>query len=280
MSISRQLPVDAGPHLRAVSIGFSSGYHWQVGGRDWGLLTWASRGVISVTVGDALWVVPPDQALWLPSGTAHSVRMAGRGTLRQVYLASSICASLAELPRVLTVHPLLRELLRRSCAVGTLDGALERERRLLDLLLIEMADVMLATDVMPVELPMPIDARARTAADCIQRSPSDARDATSVARESSASVRTLERLFRRDTGLSFGTWRQRARLVHAMALLADGETVTRAGIAAGYSTTSAFVVAFKRLAGVSPGRYGKPQPASSVALASTSRRPARTSRPD
>ncbi len=260
MSISRHERTLDGPQLRAASVGFSSGYRWQVGGRDWGLLTWASRGVISVTVGDAFWVVPPDQALWLPSGTSHSVRMAGRGTLRQVYLASSVSASLATAPRVMSVHPLLRELLRRICTVGTLDRAIARERRLLDLLLDEMFDDMTEMHVQPVRLPMPTDARARVAAACIQRTPSDARHPTLVARESNASVRTLERLFRRETGLSFGLWRQRARLVHAMALLADGESVTRAGLAAGYATTSSFVAAFKRLAGVSPGRYARPLP--------------------
>ena len=254
MSQSRQPPAQSPPQLRAVSIGFSSGYHWKLNGTDWGVLTWASRGVISVTVDDAIWAVPPQQALWLPPNVAHSVRMAGRGALRQVFIAAPICRRLPATPRVIQVPPLLRELLRRVCTVGTLDRRVAEQRRLFDVLLDELVEMPLH----PVELPMPRDPRARRAADFVRHDPSASHDADQVARDAGASVRTLERLFRAETGLSFGAWRQRARLVHAMTLLADGLSVTQVGTAVGYGGTSAFVAAFRRMVGVTPGRYALP----------------------
>lgn len=80
---------------------------------------------------------------------------------------------------------------------------------------------------------------------------------TEITRDAHASVRTLERLFRAETGLSLGAWRRRARVIHAMELLADGATVTTAGLATGYATTSAFVQAFRREVGVTPGSFGR-----------------------
>ena len=58
--------------------------------------------------------------------------------------------------------------------------------------------------------------------------------------------------------MSVGTWRQRARLVAALELLAGGEPVGRVAAAVGYSTPSAFGAMFVRHMGTSPGRYFAP----------------------
>jgi AraC-like DNA-binding protein len=150
--------------------------------------------------------------------------------------------------------PLLRELLRRALHLGTLSKSVVSEARVLALLMAEIVVVPVA----PVELPMPVDARARRAAEYVRAEPARAGDMKQVARHASASVRTLERLFPAETGLSFGAWRQRARLLHAMSLLADGTTVTQVALAVGYTSTSAFVSAFRRAAGVTPGKYVRP----------------------
>ena len=97
--------------------------------------------------------------------------------------------------------------------------------------------------------------RALTAAQLVQTDPARTRDASAVAKRAGASVRTLERLFKDETGLSFGAWRQRARLLQSLVLLADGANVTQAALAVGYATSSAFVTAFKALLGATPGQY-------------------------
>jgi AraC-like DNA-binding protein len=254
MSKSRQ------PVVRAVSVGFSSGYHWRDHRSDWGQLVWASRGVITVEVGGALWIVPPSQAAWLPPGAVHGVRMAGRGVLRRVYLQRAACRRLARTPQVIRVAPLLRELLRRVIALGTVGRARAGEARLVGVLL----DELVAVPSAPVRLPMPEDLRARRAAEFARAHPAAARDPRALARHAGASVRTLERLFSEETGVSLGAWRQRARLVHAMTRLADGASVADVAFAVGYATPSAFVAAFRAFAGVTPGRYAagaRPGPA-------------------
>ncbi|MBK7834178.1 MAG: helix-turn-helix transcriptional regulator [Gemmatimonadetes bacterium] len=252
MSKSRQPPAQSPPQLRAVSIGFSSGYHWKLNGTDWGVLTWASRGVIRVTVDDAIWAVPPQQALWLPQRRAQ--RAAWRGALRQVFIAAPICRRLPATPRVIQVSPLLRELLRRVCTVGTLDRRVAEQRRLFDVLLDELVEMPLHPSSSPCRATH-APAAPPTSSAAIRRphtTPIRWRATPAPAR------RTLERLFRAETGLSFGAWRQRARLVHAMTLLADGLSVTQVGTAVGYGGTSAFVAAFRRMVGVTPGRYALP----------------------
>jgi transcriptional regulator GlxA family with amidase domain len=53
--------------------------------------------------------------------------------------------------------------------------------------------------------------------------------------------RTLSRLFRAETGMSCPQWRAQARAIHAMILLAQGDSVTDTASLRGWSTTSAFI---------------------------------------
>ncbi|MDX2183730.1 MAG: helix-turn-helix transcriptional regulator [Gemmatimonadaceae bacterium] len=258
MSISRQV-TRAVPIVRTMSIGFSSGYEWQQHALDWGVVVWASRGVITVAIDSRVWVISPAQGLWVPPRVAHAVRMSGRGTLRQVYVAARATRRLARMPSVIAVTPLLREILRRMCAMGTLDRQRPAEHRLFTLLVDEVAAVAAPeaafASARPPELPMPRDPRARRAARAARRDVGLARRPDALAREAHASVRTLERLFAGETGMSFGAWRRRAVMIAAMSRLADGASVTEVALETGYASSSAFVAAFRRAVGVPPGRY-------------------------
>ena len=85
--------------------------------------------------------------------------------------------------------------------------------------------------------------------------PADTRDLADMAVEVGASLRTLQRLFPSETGLTLEAWRQKARLIHAVGRLAAGASVTNTALDCGYQRPAAFSSAFLRQFGVSPGRY-------------------------
>ena len=76
-----------------------------------------------------------------------------------------------------------------------------------------------------------------------------------VARSAGTTERTLSRLFHQQTGMSYPQWRSQARSLHAMVLLAQGESVTDTATRCGWSTTSAFIDSFRRAYGQTPGAY-------------------------
>lgn len=55
--------------------------------------------------------------------------------------------------------------------------------------------------------------------------------------------------------MSLGRWRQQARLLQAMRLLARGQPVTSIALEVGYESPSAFIATFKSMLGTTPGRY-------------------------
>jgi len=116
-----------------------------------------------------------------------------------------------------------------------------------------LMDELGAAQVEPLLLPLPSDPRALTAANAVLASPADTETTDDAARRSGLSARTLERLFRAETGMPFGMWRQKARLLESVRLLVDGGSVTSAALDSGYSSVSAYIAAFKQTFGCTPG---------------------------
>ena len=148
---------------------------------------------------------------------------------------------------------LLRELILHISRIGALDRSKPEQARLVGVLLDQLAT---AQDV-ALDLPSPRDPRARRFAELVTRTPGDDTAIDKLARRAGASLRTIERCFLADTGLSVGEWRRRVRLFHAMRLLEAGTSVTEVALEVGYASTSAFSQAFARQFGRSPS--GKPQ---------------------
>ncbi len=116
-------------------------------------------------------------------------------------------------------------------------------------------DLLTPVSVIPVGAKMPDDARARSIAERPMAEPADDRTLGEFAIVVAASERTLARLWSAETGLGFGRWRTQVRLAAALALLAEGMPLAGIAHRVGYASASAFVAAFHREVGVSPGRY-------------------------
>jgi len=217
----------------------------------WGQLVYATRGVVHVESHRSVWIVASTRGIWLPPGRPHALRMQGTVALRTLYLAPRLAARIDGPARSLEVSPLLRELVLHILERGMLEADVEVDARLARVLVDQIA----AAPPHELRLPMPRDARARSAAERIRADPGVARDLGRLARDSGASVRTLQRLFVRETGLSITSWCQKLRLLMGMARLGNGACVGEAAHASGYASASAFSAAFRRHFGVTPRRF-------------------------
>jgi AraC-like DNA-binding protein len=237
--------------VRTLAVGYPSGAVLEDHAHDWAQLVYASEGVMSVHTEDGTWVVPSHRAVWIPAGIRHSIGMAGWVSMRTLYIVPKLVGGLARRCCVVAVSPLLRQVILHVIAQGTLRRDVPEHRRLVGFLL----DQLRILPAVPLELPMPRDARAVRVAQRLRDDPGETAPLDQLARAAGASRRTLERLFQTETGMSFGRWRQQARLLYAMRLLAGGEPVTTTALAVGYDSPSAFITAFSSVLGTTPGRY-------------------------
>jgi AraC-like DNA-binding protein len=253
VSPTRQPPritVEQEPFLlaRTYSAVFSSGFEGPVHGHPWSQLLYATSGAMTVSAGAATWLIPPGKAVFIPAECLHSIRMWGDVTMRTIYLRAPVLENHA--CRVLSVTALLRELILRAVEMVALDSRQESHMRLLAVLV----DEMNRAPETPLLLPMPTDPRALAIARDVLGNPAGQASLDVLARRHGAGRRTVERVFRRETGISFGLWQQKARMLTAVRLLAAGRSVTDAGLDTGYSSLSAFIAAFKRTFGCTPGK--------------------------
>jgi AraC-like DNA-binding protein len=211
-------------------------------------LAWTRSGVLSVAVADSYWVLPPTRALWLPAGVVHRTGATRDAVLCSLYLDPRRCTLDWAQPTAVGVDGLLAHLI---AYLARADLADERRLRAEAVVL----DLLHPLPALPIDVPIPVDHRVRAVADALLADPSDARGLDAHARAVGVSRRTLTRLFVRDTGLSFDRWRTHLRLRAALPLLAEGRPVSQAAHAVGYATPSAFLAAFRRTVGTTPGRY-------------------------
>ncbi|MEJ6122637.1 AraC family transcriptional regulator [Vibrio sp. 2-Bac 85] len=80
-----------------------------------------------------------------------------------------------------------------------------------------------------------------------------------LSRLAGASVRTIERLFKTETGMTFRQWRSRFRLMNALVQLSEGESSTAVAYELGYKSVSSFIQAFKIQFGCTPQEYNRRQ---------------------
>lgn len=222
----------------------------------WAQLAFCNSGVMQVLTDQAAWLSPPTRAIWLPAGVAHEIIMKGEVATRFLYVAPELTERLPPEVQVLEVVPLLRHLILHILKRRMLDPRRPEHARLAGLLI----DLLAEARPQDLALPLPRDRRALSMAQRLRDAPADAAPLAELARGAGASLRTLQRLFPAETGLTLEAWRQKARLITAVAMLSGGAPVAVTAADCGYESPSAFISAFKRQFGVTPGRYRSPAP--------------------
>ncbi len=252
MDVTRERTnVGDGFDVRSLALRYREGHIAGEHTHPWAQLIYATSGLMHVTVNHQMWFVPPTRAIWVPADTPHWIAFKGEVAMRTLYVSGARSEPIKRNVKVLEVSPLLSSLILHILSIGMLEPKIPEQDRLAGVLV----DLVSAAPKLDLALPLPRDLRARKLADKFRLEPFDKRDLDSMAAETGASLRTLQRCFSAETGMTIDAWRQKARMVHSAANLSSGSSVTGAALDCGYNSTSAFIVAFKKQFGVTPGKF-------------------------
>jgi AraC-like DNA-binding protein len=209
---------------------------------------YAIRGVMHVTAGQSSWLIPPHFAIWIPARTMHRIRMPAAVSMRTLYLRPGLAPSLPRRCTVLQVTALLRELIVEAVRLGQIRRRNPLHSALRDLILAELK----RASPIPSFVTLPEDCRALAVAHAVMSNGDSDAPLATLCDKAGASVRTIERIFRREVGLSFESWRRQFRLMKAIELLVSGNAVKEVAFQIGYRQPSAFVEMFRRTLGTTP----------------------------
>ncbi|MEP7352247.1 MAG: helix-turn-helix transcriptional regulator [Acidobacteriota bacterium] len=251
-----KLTVEQEPFLavRSLATNYASGYRIDSHQHKWHQLLYATSGAMTVSTAGSSWMIPTSRAVFIPASVAHTIRMWGMVEMRTLYLSPALTRFQKEDCCLVEVVPLLRELILRAVERAGLDCRDAHDARMIGLLEDEVTAAMAEAEGSPLVLPMPRDERALALAHCVLARPLNDETVDELAQRHGLARRTLERRYRDETGMSFGMWRQKARLLDSIRLLAEGASVTDAAMDCGYASVSAFIAAFKGTFGYTPGR--------------------------
>jgi AraC-like DNA-binding protein len=242
--------------VRSLATNYASGYQIERHQHPWHQLLFASSGAMTVSAPRASWMIPTGRAVFIPARSVHAIRMWGLVEMRTLFFAPLLTSFEEKECRVVEVSPLLRELILRTVERAALDCRVAPDTWIVGLLEEEVKTTSASAGDSPLALPMPADERALALGRRILENPcaKERQSVDDLARTHGLARRTLERRFRDETGMSFGMWRQKARLLDSIRLLAEGKSVTDTALDCQYSSVSAFITAFKATFGHTPGR--------------------------
>lgn len=208
-------------------------------------------GALTCEVEGGLWIVPPRSAVWIPGDALHSIKATGVLEGYNAFVEPAVAAHLPATCCAISVTPLLRELLVRCAHLPVLYEENDANGRMVAVLLDELA----CAQVEDLHLPMPSDSRLRRMAEAMLAAPADRSTLEVWARRAGLSERTLARTILRETGMSFGRWRQQLGVMLAVKWLAGGASIQQVAGDLGYESVPSFVTMFGKVLGTSPGRY-------------------------
>jgi AraC-like DNA-binding protein len=213
-----------------------------------GQLVFALAGGVTCRVPSGLWMVPPHCAVWIPGGMEHSNIATANARIFFVYIEPG-AADLPDRCCTFSISPLLRELIiELSDRVDPNDASGELLTRVL---LAELPRI----PVQQLYLPISSEPRLRHIAEALAANPADRSTLNDWANRVVLSERSLARLVVRETGLTFGRWRQQLHLIVTIRELSNGATVQQVSADLGYESVAAFITMFKKALGKPPAKY-------------------------
>ena len=214
---------------------------------------YAMRGTVEVETRTGHYLLPPQQAVWIPAGVEHCTTIRRVSTV-SVFFAPELVPDAGDRARVLAAAPVVREMIvygmRWPVWRTETDAAADVFFQALAGLVSEWLD-----HEMPLCLPTSSDPLVCAAMAYTQEHLADV-TIVEVARAVGVSDRTLRRAFAAATNMSWRRYLLESRLLRAMALLSEpGPTVLDVATEVGFDSVSAFSRAFHAYVGDAPTAY-------------------------
>ncbi|EOQ68856.1 AraC family transcriptional regulator [Acinetobacter pittii] len=211
-------------------------------------LLFSAVGSITIELDKTVCLLPPRRAVWIPGGTTHRAIMRGVLAYRSLYFSPKL--PLPELPlKIFEVNSLFFEVIERM-AFWPWGMKAEQQMSLISVFCEEIQ----AARSENWQLLYPSDARLDLWLDRVRMGELPPR-LGQLAQMVGGCERTISRIFIRDTGMNYQSWRQQWRLLKAMEMLAEGQRISQVAQQLDFTSDSAFIIFFRQHIGTTPTRY-------------------------
>ncbi len=213
------------------------------------MVLWQARGSADAVLDGLDHSLTAGHALWMPAGTRHALHVHANSVMLPMFFDAARAATTLRTIVTVRVDRELRTLflsyIQSQQTIIRPDADIARQ-----ILSAIERQPMLATT-----MPMPVSEAAATVAELLRFNPGDGRRAEELALQAHASLRTVEREFKAETGMTLREWRIQNRMESAARLLRSVRSVDAVAHRVGYTNASAFRRVFKGRFGMTPSEY-------------------------
>ena len=214
-------------------------------------ILYAPSGCMTLLTRNRQVILPPQKLLFIPAGLEHRVTFRNVVAYRSIYIATSeIGVNPLDL-HVRVVSPLLAEVIERICWWSWETALTQAQLHILQV----FWDEFYSAKEESYALEIPVDYRLQTLVSSFMTEKKVPPFLKEFAQYVGASEKTITRIFKRETKMSYQAWRQQWRLYRAIELLAENESISEVSEELEFSSDSAFIEFFKNHTGVTPARY-------------------------
>ena len=217
----------------------------------WSQLSYACKGVMHIETDAGIFVIPPEQALWIPPKAVHLHFYKQQSSNRGIYIDPDWSKELGDSVRMLTVDPFLKAIILELASWPEDYPETEQTTRLVQVLI----DRLAVAESNVLFMPTINDKRLLPIIDALNHNPANKLTIEQWSMKVGASSRTLNRLFNKNYGMGFSRWKQKLRILKSLERLNADTNLSDVAFELGYESTSSFITAFKKQMGCSPKKY-------------------------
>ena len=230
---------------------------YPVHGHAWGEFIYAFNGVMEVNIDHINYITPPPYGIWLPPHVHHCGLNRTHVSHATLYVHESLCEHLPQQAGILLSSPLVSAiLLHLKQQPINQQQSHENDPEYLRLLQV-LHDQLHHAERIGSYLPHSDHPVLKQLLDYLHQHPSDQSTLQALAQQVNMTERTLARLSLKQLSMSLNEWRQRLKVLKAMTMLNEGQTVENIALDLGYANASAFIEMFKRWMKITPDQFRK-----------------------
>ncbi len=212
---------------------------------------YANEGVVAVITEQGRYLLPPKQAIWVAGKTPFQIIATTQAQLSYFSIKSTKENIPVETTKLLRVTEFLNNVILEAIS---LHQHADKPQSYLLILQIILERIVEAENI-GLLLPAVKDQRLIAITSRQQKFPALKTDLVGWGKFVHASPRTLSRVFKKETGLTYSEWKQMLAIHIAIIELYLGESIAMIAKNLGYESSSAFIFMFKKQMKVTPSYF-------------------------
>ncbi|MGC5745282.1 AraC family transcriptional regulator [Chryseobacterium sp. NFX27] len=215
-------------------------------------LTFVEEGYQYFHIDQKIYLVPQYHVIWIPSGKAHRITSEAQTVNLMVFLFKTVFEDdFYKNVHVFAVPAVLKEMLLYASKWNQLIEGDEEQDLFFKAILKSLPNFCRENSYL--EIPVPSDARLIPVCTAINSNFKYSLNTDELAEKAQMSVRSLQRIFKNETGITLQKYLQLVRILKSIELIDTGQyTLSQIAYRVGYQSLSAFTSSYHSIMKVKP----------------------------